>query len=181
MPRLVPTTPGLRFRAQVRGGSLLHHVPNRRPWFPTSTPPPRPSAHPSDFSIRSQRDYFGFNPTAQQRLPFLPPLPRSSIPESESIISKIRAVCRCANAASFARDSLRRFVVAPDIENELSSPLGELLKEGVVLLEMRRRNRLRFRRAGCRRQRQSRPQGPAPCSDFSSIAIAFSSPTFLIR
>ena len=90
-----------RFRAQVRGGSLLHHVPNRRPWFPTSTPPPRPSAHPSDFSIRSQRDYFGFNPTAQQRLPFLPPLPRSSIPESESIISKIRAVCRCAIQKSF--------------------------------------------------------------------------------
>ena len=32
------------------------HVPNRRPRFPTSTPPPGPSAHPSGFSIRSQQD-----------------------------------------------------------------------------------------------------------------------------
>ena len=32
------------------------HVPNRRPRFPTSTPPPGPSAHPSGFSIRSRRD-----------------------------------------------------------------------------------------------------------------------------
>jgi len=55
---------GCASRAQARGGSLLHHVPNRPPRFPTSTPPPGPSAHPSGFSIRSQRDYFGFNPTA---------------------------------------------------------------------------------------------------------------------
>ena len=62
------------------------HVPNRRPRFPTSTPPPGPSAHPSGFSIRSQRDYFGFNPTAHQWLPFVPPSPRSSIPGSTDII-----------------------------------------------------------------------------------------------
>ena len=31
-------------------------VPNRQPWFPASTPPPGPSAHPSGFSIRSQQD-----------------------------------------------------------------------------------------------------------------------------
>ena len=37
-------------------------VPNRRPRFPTSTPPPGPSAYPSGFSIRSQQDYAGFNP-----------------------------------------------------------------------------------------------------------------------
>ena len=64
MPRQMPTTLRLRFRAQTRGGSLLHHVPNRPPRFPTSAPPPGPSAHPSGFSIRSQRDSIGFNPTA---------------------------------------------------------------------------------------------------------------------
>ena len=31
-------------------------VPNRQPRFPTSSPPPGPSAHPSGFSIRSQQD-----------------------------------------------------------------------------------------------------------------------------
>ena len=46
---------GRASRAQARGGSLLHRVPNRPPRFPTSTPPPGPSAHPSGFSIRSQR------------------------------------------------------------------------------------------------------------------------------
>ncbi len=61
-------------------------VPNRRPWFPRSTPPPGPSAHPSGFSVRSQQDSFGFNPTAHQRLPFVPPLPRSSIPGSATMI-----------------------------------------------------------------------------------------------
>ena len=55
---------GCASRAQARGGSLLHHVPNRPPRFPTSTPPPGPSAHPSGFSIRSQQDSIGFNPTA---------------------------------------------------------------------------------------------------------------------
>ena len=64
MPRQMPTTLRLRFRAQTRGGSLLHHVPNRPPRFPTSAPPPGPSAHPSGSSIRSQRDSFSFNPTA---------------------------------------------------------------------------------------------------------------------
>ena len=86
MPRRMPTTLRPRFRAQARGGSLLHHAPNRRPRFPRSTPPPGPSAHPSGFSIRSQQDSFGFNPTAHQRLPFVPPLPRSSIPESVTMI-----------------------------------------------------------------------------------------------
>mgnify|MGYP003293614032 CR=1 FL=1 len=38
------------------------HVPNRPLRFPRSTPPPEPSAHPSGFSIRSQRDSLGFNP-----------------------------------------------------------------------------------------------------------------------
>ena len=83
MPRLMPTTLRLRCRAQARGGSLLHHVPNRPPRFPTSTPPPGPSAHPSGFSIRSQQDSVSFNPAAHQRLPFVPPSPRSSIPESK--------------------------------------------------------------------------------------------------
>ena len=46
---------GRAYRAQTRGGSLLHHVPNRPPRFPTSAPPPGPSAHPSGFSIRSQQ------------------------------------------------------------------------------------------------------------------------------
>jgi len=86
MPRQKPTTLRPRFCAQARGGSLLHHVPNRRPRFPTSTPPPGPSAHPSGFSIRSQQDSIGFNPTAHQRLPFVPPLPRSSIPGSATMI-----------------------------------------------------------------------------------------------
>ena len=86
MPRRMPTTLRPRFRAQARGGSLLHHAPNRRPRFPTSTPPPGPSAHPSGFSIRSLQDSFGFNPTAHQRLPFVPPLPRSSIPGSAAMI-----------------------------------------------------------------------------------------------
>ena len=86
MPRQMPTTLRPRFRAQARGGSLLHHAPNRRPRFPRSTPPPGPSAHPSGFSIRSQQDSIGFNPTAHQRLPFVPPLPRSSIPGSATMI-----------------------------------------------------------------------------------------------
>ena len=60
-------------------------VPNRPPWFPTSTPPPGPSAHPSGFSIRSQQDSASFNPRLS-RLPFIPPSPRSSIPESTHII-----------------------------------------------------------------------------------------------
>ena len=64
MPRQVPTTLRPRVRAQARGGSLLHRVPNRPPRFPTSTPPPGPSAHPSGFSIRSQQGSIGFNPTA---------------------------------------------------------------------------------------------------------------------
>ena len=91
MPRQVPTTPRPRFRAQARGGSLLHHAPNRRPRFPRSTPPPGPSTHPSGFSVRSQQDSFGFNPTAHQRLPFVPPLPRSSIPGSTTMIPQTRA------------------------------------------------------------------------------------------
>ena len=86
MPRQMPTTPRPRFRAQARGGSHLHHAPNRRPRFPTSTPPPGPSAHPSGFSIRSLQDSIGFNPTAHQRLPFVPPLPRSSILGSATMI-----------------------------------------------------------------------------------------------
>ena len=64
MPRQMPTTLRPRFRAQARGGGLLRHAPNRPPRFPTSTPPPGPSAHPSGFSIRSQKDSLGFNPTA---------------------------------------------------------------------------------------------------------------------
>ena len=60
-------------------------VPNRPPWFPTSTPPPGPSAHPSGFSIRSQQDSVSFNPRLS-RLPFVPPSPRSSIPESTHIV-----------------------------------------------------------------------------------------------
>ena len=91
MPRRMPTTLRPRFRAQARGGSLLHHAPNRRPRFPRSTPPPGPSAHPSGFSVRSQQDSFGFNPTAHQRLPFVPPLPRSSIPGSATMIPQTRA------------------------------------------------------------------------------------------
>jgi hypothetical protein len=64
MPRQMPTTLRPRFRAQARGGGLLRHAPNRPPRFPTSPPPPGPSARPSGFSIRSQQDSIGFNPTA---------------------------------------------------------------------------------------------------------------------
>ena len=60
-------------------------VPNRRPRFPTSTPPPGPSAHPSGFSIRSQQDSVSFNPRLSW-LPFVPPSPRSSILESTHMI-----------------------------------------------------------------------------------------------
>ena len=45
-------------------GKPSPNVPNRRPRLPTSTPPPEPSAHLSGFSVRSQRDSIGFNPTA---------------------------------------------------------------------------------------------------------------------
>ena len=64
MPRQMPTTLRPRIRAQARGGSPLHHVPNRRPRFPTSTPPPGSSTHPSGISIRSQQDSISFNPAA---------------------------------------------------------------------------------------------------------------------
>ena len=64
-------------------------VPNRRPRFPTSTPPPGPSAHPSGFSIRSQQDSTGFNPRLSW-LSFVPPSPRSSIPESSHIVAQNR-------------------------------------------------------------------------------------------
>ena len=37
-------------------GKPSPNVPNRRPRFPTSTPPPGPSTHPSGFPVRSQQD-----------------------------------------------------------------------------------------------------------------------------
>ena len=67
-------------------------VPNRQPRFPTSSPPPRPSTHPSGFSIRSQQDSASFNPRLSW-LPFVPPSPRSSIPESTHIVPQNR-ICR---------------------------------------------------------------------------------------
>ena len=63
MPRQMPTTLRPRIARSSPRRSLLHHVPNRRPRFPTSTPPPEPSAHPSGFSIRSQQGSISFNPT----------------------------------------------------------------------------------------------------------------------
>ena len=56
MPRQMPTTPGPRISRSSPRRKPPPHVPNRRPRFPTSTPPLGPSAHPSGFSIRSQRD-----------------------------------------------------------------------------------------------------------------------------
>ncbi len=64
MPRQVPTTLRPRISRSSPRRKPPPRVPNRRPWFPTSTPPPGPSAHPSGFSIRSQQDSIGFNPTA---------------------------------------------------------------------------------------------------------------------
>ena len=118
----MPTTLRPRYRAQARGGSPLHHVPNRPPRFPTSTPPPGPSAHPSGFSIRSQQDSalaFGsaipsaFRPRPSKQsfsaatlrfqprlsmLPFVPPSPRSSIPESTNMIPYLRVIRQSARS-----------------------------------------------------------------------------------
>ena len=64
MPRQMPTTPGPRILRSSPRRKPPPHVPNRRPRFPTSTPPPGPSAHPSGFSIRSQQGSISFNPAA---------------------------------------------------------------------------------------------------------------------
>ena len=52
----MPTTPGPRLSRSSQQGKPSPNVPNRRPRFPTSTPPPEPSTHHSGFSIRSQQD-----------------------------------------------------------------------------------------------------------------------------
>ena len=62
MPRPVPTTLRLRSSRSSPRGQPAPHVPNRPLRFPRSTPPPVPSARPSGFSVRSQRDSLGFNP-----------------------------------------------------------------------------------------------------------------------
>lgn len=90
MPRQMPTTPGPRILRSSPRRKPPPHVPNRRPRFPTSTPPPGPSAHPSGFSIRSQQDSASFNPRLSW-LPFVPPSPRSSIPESKNMIPQTLA------------------------------------------------------------------------------------------
>ena len=64
MPRQMPTTPGQRILRSSPRRKPPPRVPNRRPRFPTSTPPPGPSAHPSGFSIRSQQGSISFNPAA---------------------------------------------------------------------------------------------------------------------
>ena len=64
MPRQMPTTPGPRILRSSPRRKPPPRVPNRRPRFPTSTPPPGPSAHPSGFSIRSQQGSISFNPAA---------------------------------------------------------------------------------------------------------------------
>ena len=62
MPRPVPTTLRLRSSRSSPRGQPVPHVPNRPLRFPRSTPPPEPSARPSGFSVRSQRDSLGLNP-----------------------------------------------------------------------------------------------------------------------
>ena len=91
MPRQVPTTLRPRILRSNPRRKPPPRVPNRRPRFPTSTPPPGPSAHPSGFSIRSQQDSASFNPRLSG-LPFVPPSPRSSIPESKDMIPQIRVL-----------------------------------------------------------------------------------------
>ena len=92
MPRQMPTTLRPRISRSSPRRKPPPRVPNRPPWFPTSSPPPGPSAHLSGFSIRSQQDSIGFNPRLS-RLPFVPPSPRSSIPESAHIVPQNR-ICR---------------------------------------------------------------------------------------
>ena len=58
----VPTTPGLRSSRSSPWDQPVPHAPIRLLRFPRSTPPPVPSARPSGFSVRSQRDSLGFNP-----------------------------------------------------------------------------------------------------------------------
>ena len=58
----VPTTPGLRSSRSSPRDQPVPHAPIRLLRFPRSTPPPVPSARPSGFSVRSQRDSLGFNP-----------------------------------------------------------------------------------------------------------------------
>ena len=64
MPHQMPTTLRPRISRSSPRRKPPPRVPNRPPWFPTSTPPPGPSAHLSGFSIRSQQGSISFNPTA---------------------------------------------------------------------------------------------------------------------
>ena len=102
MPRQGANDAWAAHGAHARGGSLLHHVPNRPPWFPRSTPAPGSSARPSGFSIRSQLDSFGFNPRLvkgsrsylrRHGVQF-----RRAMPLSHNQRKRARAICnfRCA-------------------------------------------------------------------------------------
>ena len=102
MPRHTPTTLRPRILRSSPRREPPPHVPNRPPWFPTSTPPPEPSTHPSGFSIRSQQDSASFNPRLSW-LPFVPPSPRSSIPESAYIVAQNRVRRLSENFRSSAR------------------------------------------------------------------------------
>ena len=102
---------GRASRAQARGGSLLltfqiggrgsrhrRPLPDRPPTLQAfrsvlsetrHSPLARLSPRPFGLGPQSKafrRLPFGFNPTAHQRLPFVPPSPRSSIPRSSDII-----------------------------------------------------------------------------------------------
>ena len=154
MPRQMPTTLRPRFCAQTRGGSLLLHVPNRRPRFPTSTPPPGPSAHPSGFSIRSQQDSFGSNPTAHQRLPFVPPLPRSSIPGSATMIPQTCSR-RLSETPKNYKSATYRQVGCGRLSEVASPPKMSNLRSD-HLPDSRRRSRGGRRRGRSRRARRNR-------------------------
>ena len=58
----VPKTLRLRSSRSSLRDQPVPRVPIRLLRFPRSTPPPVPSARPSGFSVRSQRDSLGFNP-----------------------------------------------------------------------------------------------------------------------
>ena len=85
MPRQMPTTLRPRILALKPAEEASSSRSKSVAVVPDVNTPPEPSTHPSGFSIRSQQDSASFNPRLSW-LPFVPPSPRSSIPESKSIV-----------------------------------------------------------------------------------------------
>ena len=97
MPRQMPTTPGPRIRAQARGGSLLLTFPiggrgsrHRRPL------PDRPPTLQAFRSVLSETT--SVSTQRLSRLPFVPPSPRSSIPESTNMRPYQRVIRQSARS-----------------------------------------------------------------------------------